>query len=169
MNVHQNPNDLFWLARYAHNTLAPLIEVAKQYEPSIHLKIEMEFTEGHKVYQGNSLGIMGHWVRTDMFMYRPFSTTKDDVDRAAKFIREWIDTEQAELEAREDAAAEAQAATEAEADRNAAEARADLEVFYGMEEARQAEEDAAWDLEQERIRERADIDLPLIDTSKYGN
>lgn len=186
MNVHKNPNDTFWLARYARNTLEPLIKVARTHEPSIHYNLTLGF-DIERTYrlEGSALDIHVHWDRNGMLVHQNWITTKDGVDLSARIIRDFIDTEQAALEAREDAAAEAQAATELEADKNAAEARdfiaakardaaaeaaEDIEAFKNMTPIKIVdsglyellEADAAeaqdWDLKQDRIRERADIE-----------
>ena len=107
---HTNPNDTFWLARYAHNTLAPLIEAAKQYEPSISLHIELTF-DIERSYRaaGSFLTVRAHWDRKQPLMLLRTSdlTTKEGVDKVAAEVQKFIDTEQAALEAAHDAAAEA--------------------------------------------------------------
>ena len=119
-------HDVFWLARHAHNVLDPLIKVAQTYEPSIIFKIEMRFDciGGNNKPLSNAVEVMAHWDRGGMFFMSELLRDKSGLDRWAKFIRDFCDKEQAALEAREDAAAEAR----------------------------------DWDLKQERIRERADIE-----------
>ena len=105
---HQNPNDTFWLARYAHNTLAPLIEAARQYEPEIHYSIQVTF-DVEQTYRaaGSYLAIHAHWTRPLMLLHESNLTTKADVDKAAAKVQTFIDAEQAALEASHDEAAEA--------------------------------------------------------------
>ena len=42
-------HDVFWLARYAHNTLAPLFAEVKAIEPSLRFSIELAFANPGKV------------------------------------------------------------------------------------------------------------------------
>lgn len=133
---HANPNDTFWLARHAHNVLAPLIEAARQYEPSIHYTLILGFdTEKSFRHAGSFLDIIAHWGRTGMFLYDTNLTTKERVARVAAKVQAFIDTEQAALEAKHDS-----------------------EVLYVIEQADDAEA-LDWEFQQERIAERADIEV----------
>lgn len=132
----ETAHDVFWLARYAHNTIHPLIKAAQQYDPSIRLGIELRFEEKFTwLPNGACLNIISHWDGRLMFLHENWLTSKTQVDKAAAKVQEFIDAEQAKIEERHD-----------------------LEAFYGVEEARQAEEDAAWELQQDRLRERADFE-----------
>ncbi|HEY8700081.1 MAG TPA: hypothetical protein VIM08_03800 [Arthrobacter sp.] len=81
----QNPNDIFWLARYAHNQTASLFEQAKAVEPSTDFRINIEFCDVATVYKGNHIGINSHWNRKEplMFQQSTWLYTKADVDRFA--------------------------------------------------------------------------------------
>ena len=132
----ESAHDVFWLARYAHNTIDPLIKAAQQYDPSISLNVGMDFAHDKSPFTKEfSVAVTAHWERPLMFLQSYGLTTTAQIDRVAATVQEFIDAEQAKIEERHD-----------------------LEVFYGVEEARQAEEDAAWELQQDRIRERADIE-----------
>lgn len=132
-------HEVFWLASHIHNKLQPLIAAAQQYDPSTRLKVEMQFapasehilagTVAASIYQGDtSTGITSLGHTWSM-------RDKAELQPLVAKVQAFIDAEQAKIEEQHD-----------------------LEAFYGVEEARQAEEDAAWDLQQDRIRERADIE-----------
>lgn len=78
-----NPNDTFWLARYAHNQLAPLIAQAKAAEPSLTLIIQLTFADTESVYEGNSINVYSHWDREGMFQYVTWLRTTAEVDKLA--------------------------------------------------------------------------------------
>jgi hypothetical protein len=99
-------HDVFWLARYAHNTLDPLFKAARQYDPTIHFILNLNFAADHPVYKADSLGIYGHWAGDGMFIYRPRMSTTAEVQAVAAWVQEFIDAEQAKLEALEDLRAE---------------------------------------------------------------
>lgn len=82
-STKNNPNEIFWLARYAHNQVAPLIEQAKEVEPSLHFNVQINFTAGHPVFKGNHLGVFVHWDRDGMFQYEPVLRDKAAVDAFA--------------------------------------------------------------------------------------
>jgi hypothetical protein len=80
-STKNSSHDIFWLARYAHNKTAPLIEQAKAIEPSIMFSIHITFADEGTVYDGNNIGIYSHWDRDGMFQYSTWLRTKADVDR----------------------------------------------------------------------------------------
>ena len=102
MNKIESAHDVFWLARYAHNTLDPLFKAARQYEPSLYLVMQMNFSGA--TLTENSVSVFGHWDRDRMFLYAPTLRTTAGVDKAAAKVQKFIDTEQAKLEAAHDAA-----------------------------------------------------------------
>lgn len=78
----QNPNDIFWLARYAHNQLTPLFEKAMTVEPTISHAVEIHFSRAESHYfDENALTISAWWNRDGMFQYSPRLLNKADVDR----------------------------------------------------------------------------------------
>lgn len=132
---HQNPNDTFWLARHAHNVLSPLIEAARQYEPSIFFSIELNFdVERTYRHAGSYLDIIAHWDRDGMFLHENSITTNAQVDAVAAKVQAFIDAEQAALEEAEDA-----------------------KVQYELEQV-DAAADRDWEFQMERAAERADIE-----------
>ena len=96
MKKIESAHDVFWLARYAHNTLDPLIKAAKQYDPSIWFKTELVFG---RVTTWNPTGfevnIAAHWDGPLMFLHELGLTTKAQVDKVAAKVQEFIDAEQA--------------------------------------------------------------------------
>lgn len=76
-----NPNDIFWLARYAHNQTAPLFAQAKAIEPSIHTSIQISFAS-EEVPGGreSSINVYAHWGRDGMFLYAACLKDKAAVD-----------------------------------------------------------------------------------------
>lgn len=83
-----NPNDMFWLARYAHNTLGPLFAQAKTIEPSLTYSIQITFADTESVHNGNHLGVYAHWDRDGMFQYSPWLRDKAAVDFFAAKVRD---------------------------------------------------------------------------------
>lgn len=134
-NLNLTAHDIFFLARMAHNTLDPLFKAARQYEPSVFPRIEMDFGGTDGPYHGyHHITIVSHWKREGMFLQSVALTSKDDIDKVAAKVQVFIDAEQAKIEAEHDAAA-----------------------LYAIEEDTEAEA-RDWELQQERIRERADIE-----------
>ena len=78
-----NPNDTFWLARYAHTQLAPLFAQAKAIEPSLMFAIHLNFADAESAFHGDHVNVYAHWDREGMFQYSTWLRTKDDVDRFA--------------------------------------------------------------------------------------
>ena len=86
-----NPNDVFWLARYAHNTLAPLFAEVKAIEPSLQFHIEMCFADSDSKYQQNShINVFAHWSRAGMLQQDYGLKTKQDIDKLANTIKDKI-------------------------------------------------------------------------------
>ena len=90
-----NPNDMFWLARYAHNTLAPIFAEAKAIEPTLTYSIQLTFADVESVHNGDHLGVYAHWDRDGMFQYSPWLRTKGEVD----FFADKVQADVAELAA----------------------------------------------------------------------
>jgi len=83
-----NPNDVFWLARYAHNTLAPLFAEAKAIEPSIQFHLELAFADTDSKFQkDNHVNVVSHWGRDGMFLQTWHHRTKHDIDKVAEQVR----------------------------------------------------------------------------------
>lgn len=96
--MSQNPNRTFWLARYAHNTLDPLIKQAKELEPSIQWTIELNFAnQDSKHYKSNHISINGWWSRSGMFLYETHLTLPENVDRVADKVQAFLDKETAKF------------------------------------------------------------------------
>ncbi len=86
-------HDVFWLARYAHNTLAPLMDEAKAIEPSIQFHLELAFADADsKFQQDNHVNFLSHWGRDGMFLQTWHHRTKADIDKLAEQVRAKIDT-----------------------------------------------------------------------------
>lgn len=97
MKKIESAHDVFWLARHTHNVLAPLFKEARQYDPKIHFIINLNFQAEHPVYKEDSVGVLAHWDKDDMFIYRPRLSTTGDVAKVAAHIQEFINTEQAAI------------------------------------------------------------------------
>lgn len=81
---NNNPNDIFWLARYAHNKTAPLFAKAKAIEPTVCSAIEMFFAEPGAQYHGdNAIEVKAWWNRDGMFQMSNRLKSQADVDRFA--------------------------------------------------------------------------------------
>lgn len=92
INPNSNANDLFWLARYAHNTLAPLFNEAKAIVPTIQFHIELNFADADSAHNKyNSLNVASHWSRSDMFVHSICNQTKADIDQLAERVRADVD------------------------------------------------------------------------------
>lgn len=77
-----NPNDTFWLARYAHNQLAPLFAQVKAIEPSLQFHVELTFAdEDSKFSKDSHISVTSHWDREGMFQNSSWLRNKTDVDR----------------------------------------------------------------------------------------
>lgn len=135
----ESAHDVFWLARYAHNTIDPLITAAQQYDPSATLEIQMSFCHADSPHFGQShltiiVRAKSQPNRIMAYSTSRLITTPEQVDAEAAKVQEFIDAEQAKIEERHD-----------------------LEVFYGVEEDTEAEA-RDWELREDRLRERADIE-----------
>lgn len=80
-------HDVFWLARYAHNTLAPLFAEAQQVEPTTKFDIDMNFHNPSAELADGYINIYGHWKRDGMFLYSTRSHSTADIDKLAVKIR----------------------------------------------------------------------------------
>jgi hypothetical protein len=86
-------HDVFWLARYAHNKMAPLFAELKTLEPSTQFNIDMSFADATSVYQkDNHVTVDAHWGRTGMFLQSGHMLTKADIDKLAEQVRAKVDT-----------------------------------------------------------------------------
>lgn len=97
MSKNMTDHELFWLARYAHNTLSPLFSELRKIEPSIHVTIASVFTTKDSLY--NLLGGVSvdvHWARDSMFLQSSGHSSKEDIDRLA--VRVKADIENLKLE-----------------------------------------------------------------------
>lgn len=96
--MSQNPNRMFWLARYAHNTLDPLLKQAKEFEPSLHWTIELNFADqDSRHYKYNFININAFWSRDGMFLYETHLVLSENVDRVARKVQAFIDKESAKV------------------------------------------------------------------------
>jgi len=82
-SLKDNPNDTFWLARYAHNKLAPLFAQAKAIEPSLMFAIDLTFADEGSQHRGNHISVASHWDREGMFQMSWWIFTKAELDRFA--------------------------------------------------------------------------------------
>lgn len=99
MNKQINDHEVFWLARYAHNTLAPLLKEAREYEPSMDFTIQMAFcNEDSPFHKYSHIVVSSHWKRDGMFHLSTTLTDKGGVDHVASNVRDFIAKEQQEAE-----------------------------------------------------------------------
>lgn len=84
-----NDHEVFWLARYAHNTLAPLIKEAQTIDPSIRFSIEMRFENANTEFGDGHVNAYAHWDRKDgMFLYSTWNVSESDIDNLATQVRD---------------------------------------------------------------------------------
>lgn len=76
-----NDHEVFWLARYAHNKLAPLFKEAKTVDLTTKFNIEMRFQNPDTKHQVGSIMVISHWDRGGMFQYTDNLHTKADIDK----------------------------------------------------------------------------------------
>lgn len=89
-----NPNDVFWLARYAHNTLNPVIANLPGQDDKRFAYLYLGITE-HKFHGGLNIYVHGNEL-DGMIDSQIFRVTKETIDdMAARLPRKW----QAALEA----------------------------------------------------------------------
>lgn len=141
MNTELTSHDIFWLARYAHNTLAPLVKLARDYEPSFTFSVGMNFDHPdapYLKYHHLDIYVRAEGQSNTILTSTHAATTTDQIDGLAAKVRDFIQTSQAALEAAADAAAEA-----------------DYDDL-GYEVSDEDIQD--WDAQQERIRERAEME-----------
>jgi hypothetical protein len=87
-----NNHEVFWLARYAHNTISPLIKEAQETDPTIRFSIEMRFENANTEFGDGRVSLFAHWGRKEgMFLYSTWNTSKEDIDNAAAQVRRNID------------------------------------------------------------------------------
>lgn len=78
----QNPNDAFWLVRYAYTQTAPLFDQVKAIEPSLHTAFTVAFSDlDSKYFDANAVEVSAYWSRDGMFQMSPRLYKKADVDR----------------------------------------------------------------------------------------
>lgn len=85
MNPSQdNPNDTFWLARYAHNTLTPVIESLPGRTDKVFAYLYLGMT-AHPQFPGLCIYVhqMGLQGMVDSNTYR---VTKESIDTMAKLL-----------------------------------------------------------------------------------
>jgi len=85
-------HEVFWLARYAHNQLAPLFAEVKALDSSIRFSIEMVFANPDRPYTEGHLEVRGHWARNKpvMFLQKGHLFTKADIDQLAQVVKDKI-------------------------------------------------------------------------------
>jgi len=90
-------HDVFWLARYAHNQLAPLFEQAKLVEPTTSFNIIMNFGDVEAYsYRENSLEVYSHWGRDGMFQMTTRLKNKAALDLFIAKLRKDVEKLQAD-------------------------------------------------------------------------
>ena len=90
-NKNLTNHELFWLASYAHNTLAPLYAELKTIEPSIQNAVKIEFADAESCYfKNNFISVDCHWGRDGMFLQESHLTTKADIDKLASKVKDKI-------------------------------------------------------------------------------
>ena len=79
-----NPNDMFWLARYAHNTLTPVIEALPGQTDKVYAYLYLGMTY-HPNYGGLNIYVhqMGLQGLVDSDTYR---VTKESIDQMALLL-----------------------------------------------------------------------------------
>lgn len=91
-------NEVFRLARYAYNTLAPLFAEVKTIEPSLQFSIDLTFADQDSRFQkDNHIQIDAHWNRGGMFLSSGHLHTQQDVDTLAVRIRTGLDAMKSEF------------------------------------------------------------------------
>jgi len=94
-------HEVFWLARYAHNVIAPIVAEARKYEPSTQFDIEMSFcNEDSPFHKANHVTV---WVRAkgqpnDHVAHETVTTTRAQVDALAVRVQEFIGIRQTKAE-----------------------------------------------------------------------
>jgi hypothetical protein len=85
-----NPNDTFWLARYAHNTLTPIIEALPGQDDKVFAYLYLSIT-AHPDFPGLDIWIHQKGLTTNGVVdYGTISVTKDTVDAIAERLpRMW--------------------------------------------------------------------------------
>jgi broad specificity phosphatase PhoE len=83
-----NPNDVFWLARYAHNTLNPVIAKLPGQDDKRFAYLYLGITE-HKFYGGLNIYVHGNGL-DNMVDSHTYRVTKESVDDMAERLpRKW--------------------------------------------------------------------------------
>lgn len=77
------PQEVFWLARYAHNKLSPVFDRVREKEPSAREGIDMGFDQPGFGQGFMHVTVKCHWARAGMFSHDICLTTSDEVDRLA--------------------------------------------------------------------------------------
>lgn len=96
MTKNIDQHEVFWLARYAHNTLAPLYAEAQEFEPSLSFGIDLGFNHADAAFhRENNICAYAHWKREGMLHFTSGITDKAGVDAVAKVIQKFIDKERA--------------------------------------------------------------------------
>ena len=91
--------DLFWLAHYTFNTLNPLVEEAKAFEPTVQMGVDVTFGHEAAVFtKTHSTKVEIHWDREGMLAHSMRLNTKSDVDKFAETLRTKIDKLKAEAQ-----------------------------------------------------------------------
>lgn len=85
-------HDLFFLAHYAYNTLNPLVDEAKAFEPSVQLGLDVTFGHEDAVFTKTHRIVADvHWSRDGMVGRSYQLHNKTDVDLFAETLRGKID------------------------------------------------------------------------------
>lgn len=94
--------DLFWLAHYTFNTINPLVEEAKVFEPTVQLGVDVTFGHEAAVYtKTHSTKVEVHWDREGMLAQSMRLNTKSDVDKFAGILRTKVDKLKADTQQQE--------------------------------------------------------------------
>lgn len=87
-NQH-NPNDVFWLARYAHNTLTPIIQALPGQDDEVNAYLYLAIT-AHPKFPGLDVWVHKNGLGNGIVSHSTMRTTKDSVDRMAESLpRMW--------------------------------------------------------------------------------
>ena len=84
MTTHNdNPNDVFWLARYAHNTLAPVIEALPGQTDTVNAYLYLGISE-HPQYGCLNIYVHTNGLDSGVIAHGSINVTKEAIDQLAK-------------------------------------------------------------------------------------
>ncbi|MCW2132931.1 hypothetical protein [Arthrobacter sp. VKM Ac-2550] len=86
MTTKTTAHDLFWLARYAYNTLNPAVQELREVVPSARFSIDLKF-DNRQYSKPTHLTIAVFWDREGMVEHGIVLTTTDQIDRSVETVR----------------------------------------------------------------------------------